>query len=215
MKIAGIVIFVHALILAGLLYLHPPQPKLKPHKPVAVQTYVIQEEKPKVVEASKPLVAAPLAPKPKPIEKPKPAPPKPKPKPAPAEKPNAHREELVRMMRESLASLEDKPAQTKKVAEVKQVGPLASETLKFEADYQDRLVAFLQNALMLPEKGDVKLALTVNRAGNVKEVKVKQAASERNQKYVEEGVPALLLPPFGSHFKGEKAHTFSITLTSS
>lgn len=247
MKIPAIVICAHILLLASLLYLRPPEPKPKPRVPVAVQTYLIQEEKPKIAQPSKPVAETkpvelqpkqqPAAPKPKPVaqEKPKPAAqekPKPaqqaKPKPKPAaqvkaepkphapSKPDPNREKLKQMMQQSLASLDSSPHDHAKTEPAtRQIGALASEALNFESAYQDRLAALLQSALTLPEKGDVKLSLTVTRSGSVKSVSVKNAASERNQHYVEEALPGLLLPPFENHFKGENAHTFSITLTSS
>lgn len=231
MKIASVVIFAHVAFVAGLLYLHPQPIQPKPRKPVAVHTYTLQEEVPKVAQP-KSLAAPPPppAPKPKPVEPPKQKPvakakpqPKPEAKPKPASqnktlpqpKQDIRREELARMMQQSLASLKSAPAEAKAAPEIQQIGALSCEALTFEAAYQDRLAAFLQNTLTLPERGDVKLSLTVNRSGGVKEVTVKSAASERNQKYVEETVPSLLLPPFEKNFKGESTHTFSVTLTSS
>ncbi|MCH9627997.1 MAG: hypothetical protein S4CHLAM2_16460 [Chlamydiales bacterium] len=220
MKIVISVICAHFLVLAGMTYFHPPKAKPLPRKAVAVQTYLIQEEKPK------PQIP-PSTPKSKPAPAPKPAPkPKPKPKPVtkpkptvtqtPKKKPDPQKEELVRMMQKSLSSLDQpsKPTSTP-TKTTKPIGPLASEALHFEAAYQDRLIAFLENALTLPEKGNVKLALTVNRSGMITQVHIKEAASSRNRSYIETSLPELLLPPFTDQFKGESTHTFSITLTSS
>jgi len=234
MKIPGIVIAVHLLILAGLAYLHPPQPKPMPRRPVTVQTYVVQEKKPKTVTQSKPKPVVeskpkptskpkPVVesnPKPKPVVEAKPKPkqqtskPKSKPKQVVKEKSDPNRDKLVQMMQQSLASLDSTPSSSE-VATTKQIGALASETLTFEASYQEKLIAFLEGMLTLPEKGDVKLSLTVSRSGGVKGVTVKTTSSERNRTYVESTVPTLLLPSFENNFKGENAHTFSITLTSS
>lgn len=222
MKLSGIVIIAHVLLLATLVYFHPPQLKPVRHQPVTVNTYIVQEEKPKI---KKPPIAA----KPKPVvKKPEPATtetkptlskPKPKPKPAAktkeAPKENPNREKLAQMMQQTLSSLNQSSSKTPSSSLPKAIGPLASEALNFEAAYQDRLIAFLETALTLPEKGDVKLTLTVNRNGTVKKASVKETTSERNRKYVESSLPSLLLPSFENNFKGENAHTFSITLTSS
>jgi hypothetical protein len=211
MKIPGIVIFAHLLILAGLVYLHPPQPK--PKRPVTVQTYVLQEEKPKtIVEAPKP------QPEPKKFVEAKP-----KIKSKPAAKPSQqgikqsdpNRDKLIQMMQQSLASLDNSPTSSSKATSTKQIGTLASEALTFESSYQNQLIAFLKKALTLPERGDVKLSLTLNRSGGVKAITVKESASERNRAYVESTVHTLFLPPFANNFKGESAHTFPIILTSS
>ncbi len=209
MRIPGIVIFVHVLIIACLLYLRTPQPKSKPRTPVKVQTYVVQEQTPKPQPVVQP--KSQPQPTPKPAAVPKPVVKKSAPK--PTSEPN--RDKLVQMMQQSLASLDTKPADSKPTTPSKKIGALASEALTFETAYQDRLITFLENALTLPEKGDVKITLTLNRTGGVKSVSVKQTASQRNRTYVESALPSLLLPPFKDNFKGESAHTFSITLTSS
>lgn len=213
MKSAGIVIFIHALILLSLLYFHPPQPKSHTRHPVTIQTYVVQEEQPKPTPP-KHTPAPPPKSTPKPtIDKPKPKP-KPVAKPRPSVKEDPNRDKLVQMMQQSLSSL-NKETPAAKTSSPKQISTLASEALSFETAYQDQLITFLEQALTLPEKGDVKLSLTLNRAGHVQAVSVKQTTSERNRTYVESTVPTLLLPPFDKQFKGESTHTFSITLTSS
>ncbi len=232
MKIVISVICVHFLVLAGLIYLHPPKAKPLPRRAVSVQTYLVQEEKPKPkVQQTQP--ASPPRSQPAPQPKPKPAtPPKTKPKPKPITKSqakpkptatqtptkqaNPQKEELVRMMQQSLSSLDQtsKPISTP-TKTAQSIGPLACEALQFEAAYQDRLIAFLENALTLPEKRNVKLALTVNQSGMILNVHIKESASSRNQNYVEHALSELLLPPLTDQFKGETTHTFSITLTSS
>ncbi len=286
LKIASLVIILHVVILASMIYLQPLAPKTPPHKPVSINTYVVQEQeipkpivqetpkpvvketpKPEVKEIPKPIVKETPKPEvketPKPIVKETPKPkakeapkkpvvketpkpevketpkpivkeaPKPKAKEAPkpvvkttpqpkpiikeAPKKDPNREKLAQLMQQSLTSLESTPTKTapQQSKSPKQIQTLASEAITFETAYQNQLIAFLEAALTLPEKGDVKIALTLNRNGGVKNITVKAASSERNRTYVESTVPTLLLPSFEHHFKNESNHTFSITLTSS
>ncbi len=81
-----------------------------------------------------------------------------------------------------------------------------------EKNYQDDISTALQYSLVLPEQGDVILLLTLHSDGKVKTVKIKRAESAKNSHYVSEKVPHLRFPAFKELFKGEKDHTFTITL---
>ena len=67
--------------------------------------------------------------------------------------------------------------------------------------------------LRLPEFGEVKIKLTLERTGRVIKVQVLNAESELNRKYIEKEIESLALPPFGNNFKGMTEFTFSITLS--
>lgn len=243
MKIAIFVFCVHLLIVAGLIYLHPPAPKRTTQKPVHITTQLvlIEEKKAPVVvikEESSPLPVATIeppsvkeeqlvvtAPSPKPIEIPvktpkpevKSADP-PKPKPAPVSKkevPKApsQNEKLIALMKESLAKLNSNPQKTTTATAPKSaIGPLASETLAFETRYEEELTLYLQTLVALPEKGEVKLKLSLKREGIVQKIEILKASSEKNRAFLETALIALTFPPFGQHYKGEGSHTFTVTL---
>lgn len=82
-----------------------------------------------------------------------------------------------------------------------------------ERTYYDELVSRLKLALKLPEFGEVKLQLTISRAGKVVSVKNVQSKSKKNSDYAQKAIPKLHLPPFGQNFSGEKEHTFRLTLS--
>lgn len=82
-----------------------------------------------------------------------------------------------------------------------------------ERTYYDELVSRLKLALKLPEFGEVKLQLTINRSGKVVSVKSVKSKSKKNSDYVQTSIPKLHLPPFGQNFSGEKEHTFRLTLS--
>jgi colicin import membrane protein len=82
-----------------------------------------------------------------------------------------------------------------------------------EVGYIDELVSRLKLSLRLPEYGDVKIKLTLERSGKVAKLEIVKQSSEANKKYVEKKVPALTFPPFGNNFGAEGTYTFLITLS--
>ena len=199
------IIFVHLIILGGLAYFHTSSFNWESKRSVVVNTYVAQQETVTQVahNFSKSCDKSGLNPV---------VTPKPSSQSTRKIKVDTNREKLVEMVKKSLNSL-NHPSHTVEVLETKQqMGTLACESLTFESFYQDQLAAFLKNALTLPEKGNVKLFLKLNRDGIVRGITVKEGASSCNQKYVESTIPLLRLPPFEKNFKGKSVHTFSIIL---
>lgn len=82
-----------------------------------------------------------------------------------------------------------------------------------ERTYYDELVSRLKLSLKLPDYGEVKLQLTVNRSGKVVTVKEVKSKSSKNKDYIQKALPKLHLPPFGQNFTGETEHTFRLTLS--
>lgn len=81
-----------------------------------------------------------------------------------------------------------------------------------EASYRDELASRLKLLLKLPEYGEVKIKLTLERSGKVAKVVIISAASATNRKYVEKTLPTLTFPAFGANFDQSSQFTFSITL---
>lgn len=126
------------------------------------------------------------------------------------------RDKLISLMQDSLKTL-DGASKRKTPATPKttpSIGPLASEALSFSPNYEQTLIADLEALLELPEKGEVKIKLTLNRQGKVERVCVEKAPSSRNRAYIEEALSALTFLPFGNAYKGEQTHTFCVTFTS-
>jgi colicin import membrane protein len=82
-----------------------------------------------------------------------------------------------------------------------------------EVAYRDELAGRLKLFLKLPEYGDVKVKLTLERSGKVVKVVVDSAESATNKKYIEKTLPTVSFPPFGSNFGSDAQYTFSITLS--
>ena len=82
-----------------------------------------------------------------------------------------------------------------------------------ERSYRDELSGRLKLLLKLPEYGDVKVKLTLDRSGNVISLFIISSESGVNRKYIEKMLSSVSLPSFGDNFGTESTHTFSVTLT--
>lgn len=82
-----------------------------------------------------------------------------------------------------------------------------------EVGYVDELVSRLKLLLRLPEYGEVKVKLTLERSGKVAKVVINGSKSEANRKYVEKTLPSLNFPSFGNNFSTESSYTFTLVLS--
>jgi colicin import membrane protein len=96
--------------------------------------------------------------------------------------------------------------------EALQIDQLSIDTPQ-EISYKDELSQRLKSLMKLPEYGEVRLKLTLNRSGKVMKVKILQSDSASNQKHVEEALPSLKMPPFGKNFENQAEYTFTITMS--
>jgi len=82
-----------------------------------------------------------------------------------------------------------------------------------EMSYRDELAGRLRLLLRLPEYGDVKIKLIVERSGKVAKVEIMEAESQINRKYIEKTLPSLSFPAFGNNFGSAQSYAFLITLS--
>lgn len=83
-----------------------------------------------------------------------------------------------------------------------------------EVSYKNELISRLKRVLKLPEHGDVKIKLKLDRSGKVLSFSIVSAQNNANRKHVEKELPNLTFPSFGSNFSGQQDHTFTIILRS-
>jgi colicin import membrane protein len=83
----------------------------------------------------------------------------------------------------------------------------------YEMSYREELAGRLKLLLRLPEYGDVKVNLTLDRTGKVAKVAIVNADSVVNRKYIEKTLPGLSFPAFGTNYASAAEYTFSITLS--
>lgn len=229
MRSTFLVIAVHLALLGVLFYASPPLASKPVNHPIAVHFHELsilpQEEIkreeiiPKGLEKEEKL--DPPKPENRPPPVPKKIPSKPKKTTPKAISPtkqtqSKERDKLISLMQDSLKTLEGaarrKPPAASKSTPA--IGALASESISFAPNYEQTLIADLEALLELPEKGEVKIKLTLNRQGKVERVHVEKAPSAHNRTYIEEALKALSFPPFGTAYKSEQTHTFCVTFTS-
>lgn len=81
-----------------------------------------------------------------------------------------------------------------------------------ESSYRDEIAHRLRLGLRLPEYGEVKIKLTLERSGKVSLVQIVSSKNAKNKQYVEKTVPTLTFPSFGDNFDGSQDYTFVICL---
>lgn len=79
--------------------------------------------------------------------------------------------------------------------------------------YITDLIRRLQLNIRLPEPGEVKLTLTLNRNGSVSAVTILKCKKDALKKNISEKLRTLTFSAFGNGFKGEQYHTFTLRLS--
>lgn len=97
--------------------------------------------------------------------------------------------------------------------ETLQIDALPSDSaIPMETSYRDELAYRLKHTLKMPDYGQVKIKLTLERSGKVANVQIVSSESAKNKQYVEKMIPTLVFPPFGTRFQDAKQYSFMITL---
>lgn len=179
-------------------------PKPAPLVPAAPQPPKISPPTPSPTLPPKP-VPVPPSPKPTPVKPLTPAPSKPQPK-IPPKKPTTTvkatkaipekrkpvtepepmiSDQLMREIEESIAKIEGKNATV-----------YIDNTLKLDyaEGYEEVLIAHLRSHLQLPEFGEVKIKITLNKDGSVVKLSVLKTESERNKKHLETHLYTIQFP---------------------
>lgn len=166
-----------------------------------------------------------LPPPPKPKPAPKKSAPKPQPKPKPkaaTPKPPPPKKPVPDKKAELLAKAQASMQKIDKTVNLGTVSSLEIESLVIdttttlnavEISYRDEIASRLKLALKLPEMGEVKLKLTLNRSGSVTNVEIIHSASKANKTYIQSKLPTMKFPAFGNNFGNSPSYTFTIALS--
>lgn len=79
------------------------------------------------------------------------------------------------------------------------------------SNYNEFLVAYLQQQLHLPDFGEVKIEITLRKDGAVERFVVLKTESDKNRKYLEERLPSLHFPDFKGKGLSKNRQTFVLT----
>lgn len=231
-SIAAIVLFFHCCLLIVLAFEEKKEIPLQPKSQrLIVQTIQIKAKAPALPskEIKSPVSNAIAKSTPKPIIKPKMVS-KEKPeiqkkeivKKSPPTKNNDIQKKLLKMAQESLAKIEKSSDNLElnsvkvdhKIGKLEKIGNLKSiSEMTSEEGSKNKLCSQLRSFLKLPEHGDVEIKLSLDKNGKVIALKILDAKSERNKKYIEELLPKLTFSLKGTDFGKESIKSFNITLT--
>lgn len=220
-QIGVVVCLTHFLLVFALIIHHLATSRSKPLRPMVVRTLqtapLIKQmsalpEKPKVLPKNpdKPKPAAKKEEKPKPtLATPKPAS-KPTSKPAP--KPAVSDEATLKEMAQALESLSTSK-QTRPQLHIpskREIKKAPVET-KEEPTYGEYLVAYLQSALDLPEFGEVRAKIEIDRFGKLIDCQILEAKSGKNAEFLKNQLPDLTFPCLNDFGIVDATHVFTIT----
>ncbi len=77
--------------------------------------------------------------------------------------------------------------------------------------YEDFLVAFLQSSLDLPERGDVRIRIEIDRFGHLSECEILDLKNSKNGEFLKKRLPELAYPCFNDFGITDLTQTFTIT----
>ena len=89
--------------------------------------------------------------------------------------------------------------------------PKVSFQEEVEGNYGEVLVVFLQNALDLPENGEVKMDLEIDGTGKIIRTDILESKSKKNGEFLKKRLPELALPCFNGFRKSNETFCFTIT----
>lgn len=131
--------------------------------------------------------------------------------------------ELLQQLQESIAKIEKKPDKyraTQQFVLPDKPAPVigARPATSLVADHHDllsgikeELIQQLHLALHLPDYGEVKVQIELTESGNVRNVKVLKAASQKNREYLEKELPCMSFSHLAVHKLSAKERTFIIS----
>lgn len=142
---------------------------------------------------------------------------------------NAKQQQLLAKAQESLAKIKQPSISSSKASSEKKDSLKLPEAIKNlhvdtlfinnlshfndqERGYHEELANRLRLFLKLPEQGEVKVKLTLERSGQVKRVVIESSQSLLNRQYVEKQLVLMNFPQFGNNFEGSVDYTFAISL---
>ena len=144
----------------------------------------------------------------------------------------AKQQELLKSAKESIAKIDKSPHKitSSDISDnTNRIAPARIEKLEIDAlpsggsagttfttrelGYRDELVHRLKLMLRLPEFGEVKVQLTLERSGHVAKVVIVSTESSANKKYIEKTLPTISFPGFGDNFSSQSQYTFLISLS--
>jgi hypothetical protein len=118
---------------------------------------------------------------------------------------------LIAQMENELSVLEEKRNWSKSPSLQLPKEPQEAKTQEIDPSYGEVLVEYLQNALELPELGEVKVDLELDVLGHILRVDIVESKSKKNGEFLKKRLPELSLPCFNENQKSHATVVFTIT----
>ncbi|MFY7842569.1 MAG: hypothetical protein ACOVOR_00925 [Rhabdochlamydiaceae bacterium] len=83
-----------------------------------------------------------------------------------------------------------------------------------DTGYEEQLIGYLKQTLVLPESGSVKVKINVDFSGRIVEVLIIETHSDANKKYLETHLKNLILPGFNKQVQKKYGTTFIFNFNS-
>jgi hypothetical protein len=202
-QIALSVSLIHICILFALLIHHVASSRLRPVRPIVVRTLSQPSIATSVPKKSTPVAAAAptkksaiAKPKAKPIAK----------KSAPAHKEKQRVQEIAESLETIRAETKTSRTALSIPSKIQPKAEIAPSKLDADPTYGEYLVAFLQNALDLPEYGEVEAKIEIDRYGHLVDCQILHAQSHKNADFLKNRLPDLAFPCLNG-----ESHVFTIT----
>jgi len=196
-KVIKTVFLIHALALLSLIIAYHPLQRRKPKK-LIVHTQVARPPAP-------PPPPKKVARPPRPKKVVRPARPKPKKKPPPRKQKAA---KILSQLDQKLKAPPPKKEIAVSVPKSVEAKSLTQVKAAPDQSYTKSLIQFLQNSLLLPEIGTVKMELTITSEGRLKALRVIECESEKNRKYLESTLEDQIFPSHGKKIPTSYILTF-------
>lgn len=87
------------------------------------------------------------------------------------------------------------------------------DEIQLDPSYGAALGAYLQEALDLPEYGEVKVKLTIDAAGTLLTMEILETRNKKNSEFLKKRLPELSFPCFNDFGILDTVHNFTITFT--
>ena len=193
-QIALTVCLVHLLTVFTLFGHHLFSRRIKPARPIVVRTVVTAEPKTQILKQEKAKAASAVSAKHK------------------TQNAKPKEKTVAAIPKKQEAASEPKAKKRPALAIPAKIEPKAPVIeSNIDPNYGEFLIAFLQNSLDLPEYGEVKAKLEIDRFGKLVQCEILQAKSLKNAEFLKSQLPELLFPILSDFGIVDGTQTFTIT----
>ena len=130
----------------------------------------------------------------------------------PSPKPDPKKARIQKEVAELKAAMKAEPQKKKPELQLPQIiQPKQAPPAVADPNYGEYLIAYLQNALDLPEYGDVKAKIEIDRFGQLVKCEILEAKNKKNAEFLKNRLPDLAFPCLNEFGIFDTTQSFTIT----